>query len=128
MPKHFIVSYRELAMTDTVPKTRCSTLSNISAGGIMFEADHDFPLDTMIILQLKIDQWEKFADGFFKFDQQSISKPFTAIGRIVWTKEVQGESRHLLGVVLDNVDETHRKAFTRYLEHIVASASAAPSN
>ena len=62
--KRFIVKYKELAMSDEVKDVFLSQLVNISATGLLFESVKAYPVDTVLKLELKIDQWKKFSSDF----------------------------------------------------------------
>lgn len=118
IPKEFIVEYKELTLTKKAAKKHSSKLVNISVGGILLESGQLFPPDTLLKLELKMPSWQKHSDDFYKFDQTSISEPFTAIGKVVRSEEVVKGKLYKLGVELVNVDKGHSDVLRKYLESL----------
>lgn len=97
---------------------------DVSEGGVRFEGAEAPTVGTLLQVALILQGWHRHTSEFLKYDDLSISKPLTAIGRVVRCAPGQ-EGRHEVGVEFLDIWDDHWRAMRLYLEKERAKAEGA---
>jgi len=92
---------------------------DVSEGGVRFDAPRPFELGIPIQVALVLQGWHRHTSGFLKYGETSLSKPLTAIGRVVRCAPLEG-GEHEIGVEFVDIWEDHWVAMRTYLQREMA--------
>jgi hypothetical protein len=112
------VGFQELSFS-TEPEPATSVYGDISAGGLLLSSPRDFPLGTLLKLELRVPGWGKHQGHFGPAHDQDL-RPLVAVGQVVRIETLDAGDFEL-GVKFLNVYPDDQEALRKFIE---ASASA----
>lgn len=121
MDHNFNVTLSVLTMSEEAKEKISLPLINISASGILVVSYKLFSVDTLLKIDIHIQQWEKYSSRFLKYDQTSVSRPFTAIGRVARILPTGEGKGYYLGIEFVNCDSVDQTALRRYVDSLKAA-------
>lgn len=100
---------------------------DVSEGGVGFkDSPREFVLGIPIQVALLLQGWHRHTSEFLKYDDTSISRPLTAVGRV--TRCAKGDDgNYEVGVEFLDIWEDHWNAMRVYLEKERARLQAEPA-
>ena len=114
IPKNSKVTYNELRYPADESGEKNTSMKNLSAGGVLFNAGES--IGTVLKIDITAQGWEKHHPGFLKIEKTSLSRPITAIGEVVRSKEFLKNKEYEIAVKFINIYEDDLKALTGYIE------------
>ncbi len=92
---------------------------NIAEQGVCFTSSTPYEADTVLSMKIDLQGWQVFLRTVLSIvDDSSEIKPLTAVGRVVWSKEMPGNGGYEVGVDFTDISEDDYHAFKQYL-HII---------
>ncbi len=88
---------------------------DVSEGGVRLVLEQPLDPERPVQVALVLQGWHRHTSGFLKYDETSISRPLTAIGRVVRVRPV-GNGRYEAGIEFVDIWEDHWQAMRIYLE------------
>lgn len=88
---------------------------DVSEGGVRFEAPSAPVLGAVVQVALVLQGWHRHTSGFLKYEETAVSKPLTAIGRVVRCFPTP-DGAYEVGVEFVDIWDDHWRAVRRYLE------------
>ncbi len=88
---------------------------DVSEGGVGLVVERPLDPETPVQVALRLQGWHRHTSEFLKYDETSVSRPLTAIGRVVRARAL-GDGRHEVGVEFVDIWEDHWRAMRAYLE------------
>lgn len=121
LPKQARISCQEV----TYPLGRTPELSvqllDVGEGGCRLESPQPFEVGTPLQIALVLQGWHRHAPGFLKHGESDLSRPLTALARVVRCEQA-ADGVHDLGVQFVDIWEDHWKAMRLYLERELEKA------
>jgi len=114
--KNSTVEFKELEFPISKEGFFTSHILNISANGVIFEAEKKFSIDTMLQLRINLIGWHKEKNDFYKFDETAVSEPLLAIGRVVRIEELKKAKSYKIGVEFINLNEDDKEALISFIQ------------
>ncbi len=115
IPKRARITCQEI----TYPLGRAPELEaemrDVSEGGVRLVLSRTLEPDRPVQVALKLAGWHRHTSEFLKHGEDSVSRPLTAIGRVVRTRPVE-EGRVEVGIEFVDIWDDHWKAMRVYLE------------
>ncbi len=99
---------------------------DVSAGGVRFRSPVAFPEDAVLQVALTLQGWHLHTSGFWRYDETAVSKPLTAIARVVRCTPAEDGAQEV-GVQFLDIWEDHWRAMRLYLEEQLAETGAVPA-
>lgn len=95
-----------------------NVVSNISAGGIMFETNSSYEIGSLLKIEIDIPGWYKHRAEFYK-NPADASKPFVALATVVRIEIVdRDDHKYEIGACFVNIDEGHLSALMKFVKSI----------
>ncbi len=92
-----------------------SSIINISASGLLFKSNHDFPEDSLIKVKLHIPEWQKYWHTHFAtLSDTDRNLPITAIAKII-RKQCQYPDHYNIAASFVSIDEGHQLAIKQWI-------------
>ncbi len=92
---------------------------NLSEKGICFSTPIQYPANTLLNLEIELHGWQNYLENVSSIvDNDSITKPLTAIGVVIWSKKVDGEEKYEVGVRFHDIYEDDYRAFYKYMDQL----------
>jgi c-di-GMP-binding flagellar brake protein YcgR len=107
------VGFQELTFT-AIPEPATSVYADISAGGLLLNSARDFPLGTLLKLEIRVPGWGKHQNGFGPAHDQDL-RPLVAVGKVVRIETLE-EGDFELGVKFLNVYPDDQEALRRFID------------
>ncbi|MHB8766146.1 MAG: PilZ domain-containing protein [Deferrisomatales bacterium] len=96
---------------------------DVSEAGARFDSPQPFAPGTLVQVALVLAGWHRHKTGFLKYDDTSVSKPLTALARVVRCLPAEG-GVHELGVEFVDIWDDHWRAMRIYLERELSRVEA----
>jgi hypothetical protein len=96
---------------------------DVSEGGVGFDAPLPLEVGTLLQVTLILQGWQRHTSEFLKYDETSLSKPLSAVGRVV-RRQALGGGQYEIGVEFLDIWEDHWRAMRIYLERESAKLEA----
>ena len=113
IPMGATVGFQELTFT-AIPEPATSVYADISAGGLLLNSARDFPLGTLLKLEIRVPGWGKHQNGFGPAHDQDL-RPLVAVGKVVRIETLE-EGDFELGVKFLNVYPDDQEALRRFID------------
>ena len=92
---------------------------NIAEQGVCFTSPSPYADGTVLSMKIDLQGWQLFLKTVLSIiDDNTEIKPLTAVGRVMWSREVPSGEGYEIGVKFTDIFEDDYKAFTQYL-HII---------
>jgi hypothetical protein len=92
---------------------------NIAEQGVCFTSSSPYEVGTVLSMKIDLQGWQVFLRTVLSIvDDNSEIKPLTAVGHVVWSKEMPGRGGYEVGVEFTDIFEDDYNAFKKYL-HII---------
>ncbi len=88
---------------------------DVSEGGVRLVLEKPLDPERPVQVALVLQGWHRHTSGFLKYDETSISRPLTAIGRVVRIRPLEN-GRYEAGIEFVDIWEDHWQAMRTYLE------------
>ena len=89
---------------------------NIGGGGICLTASAPYEPNTVLSLKINIGGWHGYKRPYSKILDMSSAAPLTAIGEVIWCKEMPNGAEYEIGIKFVDIYEDDYRAFMKYLE------------
>jgi len=112
------VGFQELTFSREA-EADSSTYLDVSAGGLLLSASREYPLGTLLKLEIRVPGWGRYQSAFgtsYELDQ----RPLVAVGQVVRV-EAMDDGMFELGVKFLNVYPDDQAALTRFIEAAAAT-------
>lgn len=88
---------------------------DVSEGGVGVEGPRAFEVGSPVQVTLRLHGWHRHTSGFLRYDDTAVSKPLTAVGRVVRCRSLAaGEFE--VGIEFVDIWDDHWRAMRLYLE------------
>ncbi len=115
LPKEVRMTCQEVTYPlGAAPEFELETV-DVSEGGVRFDAPGAFAPGAVVQVALVLQGWHRHTSGFLKYDETVVSRPLTAVGRVVRCLPEEGGAFEV-GVEFVDIWEDHWRAVRRYLE------------
>jgi hypothetical protein len=95
-------------------------MSNLSSGGVQFSCQQEYAPDTLLQMSMTLPGWTRHHPGFIRVYENSIGRPFTAVGRVLrCDRTAEGFS---VATKFVNVDPDDLQGLSKYLQKTCATA------
>jgi hypothetical protein len=119
LPKEAVTTCQEITYPLGAKPEVEIRMVDVSAAGVGFEAPRPFALGLPIQIALVLQGWHRHTSGFLKYDETALSKPLTAVGRVVRCNPLDAGG-YEVGVEFVDIWEDHWRAMRTYLQKEVA--------
>lgn len=116
IPKEFSVEVSKLYFPLSEESEEIGSGKNISGGGICLSVSRQYGLKTVLSLKIKIVGWQEYKSRFSKTADISSEDAITAVGEVVWSRELTDVSGYEIGIKFVKIYEDDYQAFIKYLE------------
>lgn len=106
--------YHELGLPCGQITSAFGRLRNISATGLLIEADASFPPESLLKLEIFIPNWMEYEHTNLNHDHSYPCKPLVAVGKVLRRKNTDGPKWEM-GIDFIAIDEKHKKAINRFV-------------
>ena len=113
IPMGATVGFQELSFS-TIPEPATSVYADISAGGLLLTSPRNYPLGTLLRLELRVPGWGKHQGRFGPAHEQDL-RPLVAVGQVVRIETLE-EGEYELGVKFLNVYPDDQEALRKFIE------------
>jgi c-di-GMP-binding flagellar brake protein YcgR len=103
-------------MSGTTDMDVKSTTKNISAGGILFQADIKFDIGELLKVEVVFPGWEQFKVEFYKGDALTETKPLVALVTVVRVEPIPGSEEFDVAACFSAIDQGHQWALRKFVE------------
>lgn len=117
IPREYLIEFSEFDFSGDKPSIP-SSLKDISGGGVRFETPQPIEIGTMLKMKLSIPGWDRHKTGFLQTGLQPPLEPLVTLGRVVRVDRAELEGKYDIGVAFECIDEDHRSAVMKHLEHL----------
>jgi c-di-GMP-binding flagellar brake protein YcgR len=107
------VGFQELTFA-SVPEPATSVYGDISAGGLLLSSTSQYPLGTLLKLEIRVPGWGKHRGGFGPVQDQD-NRPLVAVGQVVRIETLDAGD-YELGVKFLNVYPDDKEALRKFIE------------
>lgn len=119
LPKETSVTVNRLEYPLTKVKAEPVTTKNLSGNGICFTSQTKYKPNTLLDLKIELRGWQQHLHNIASIiDAATLTKPLTAIGEVMWSKELPEGDGYEVGVFFKDIYEDDYRAFLKYLERI----------
>lgn len=118
MPLEATVSFQELSFHKGGEPAQ-SSYKDVSVGGLLLESPREYPLGTLLKLEIRVPGWGRFQNHFGPV-QEADSRPLVALGTVVRIEQLD-QGGFELGIKFQNVYPDDLAALMKFVE---ASASS----
>ena len=116
IPFRYPLTVRRMTMLkESQEQEMALALSNISAGGALFETSKIFEIGDVLLMKINIPGWERYKTDFIRPGQLTQSGPLTAIATVVRV-ELLKAGHYDIGVCFSGIDEWHQKALVKLIK------------
>jgi hypothetical protein len=116
LPRSSRVTHAQLDFSPGSTPSTAGTMHDLSARGLRFESDREYPVGALLKLALDLPGWEKEKVDFFKSDPGEALQPLVVLAEVRWVKPAG--DRFEIGALFINIDEWHHKALIKYLDKL----------
>ena len=107
----------EYPMSNTPEET--AVTKNIAEQGVCFTSSSPYAVGTVLSMKIDLQGWQLFLQTVLSIvDDGTDIKPLTAVGHVVWSKELPDNSGYEIGVEFTDIFADDYEAFKNYL-HII---------
>ncbi|WP_461393560.1 PilZ domain-containing protein [Deferrisoma sp.] len=115
IPKRATITCQEITYPlGQAPELEAEML-DVSEGGVRLVLGRPLDPERPVQVALRLVGWSKHSSEFLKHDQDSVTRPLTAIGRVARHRPLDG-GRHEVGIEFVDIWDDHWQAMRRYLE------------
>ena len=118
IPMGASVSFQELSFQKEPPSGQ-SVYLDVSAGGLLLSSPREFPLGTLLKLEIRVPGWGKHQNHFVPAFELDL-RPLVAVGQVVRVEQMEGND-YEIGVKFLNVYPDDLAALMKFIH---ASAPA----
>ena len=115
IPKRARITCQEITYPLGAAPELDAEMVDVSEGGVRLVVDRPLAPEMPVQVALRLQGWHRHTAEFLKYDETSVSRPLTAIGRVVRARELD-DGRHEVGVEFLDIWEDHWRAMRAYLE------------
>lgn len=119
LPKETSVTVNRLEYPLTNARAEPVTAKNLSGNGICFTSPTKYQPNTLLDLKIELRGWQQHLHNISSIiDAATLTKPLTAIGEVMWSKELPQGEGYEVGVFFKDIYEDDYRAFLKYMERI----------
>jgi len=113
IPMGATVSFQELTF-EKAPEPWESVYGDLSAGGLLLASPRDYPMGSLLKLELRVPGWGKHLNHFGPV-QDNEFRPLVAVGQVVRVEQLEDGSFEL-GIKFLNVYPDDQAALRRFID------------
>lgn len=113
IPMGATVSFQEISFQKEVSSDQ-SVYLDVSAGGLLLSSSKEYPLDTLLKLEIRVPGWGKHQGHFAPAHEMDL-RPLVAVGQVVRVEKLES-GEYELGVKFMNVYPDDWSALVKYIE------------
>lgn len=119
VPKNVTIVVKRLEYPLTSAKPNPAITKDVAGRGLCFVSTEAYEPGCLLCLEIELRGWQQYLQNVFSIvDAATVSKPLTAIGEVVWSKQLSSNKGYRVGVCFQDIYEDDRKAFQKYLAKI----------
>lgn len=88
---------------------------DLSAGGLLFESTHLYPIGDVIRIEMKLPGWDKYREQLIKPGAPSSPELLITLAEVV-RSEIVRAGFYEIGVAFVGIDEAHQRALKKYIQ------------
>ena len=115
LPKNAQIICQEIAYPLAETPEVIAQMVDVSEGGVRLGIPQPFEAGTLMRIDLKLQGWHLHTSEFLKYDDTVLSRPLTAVARVVRQRPLE-DGRHEVGLEFIDIWEDHWKAMREYLK------------
>ncbi len=114
-----MVSMLQYPMVDVEEKQ--AVTSDMAEKGICFQTTEHYEQGSTLKLAINLYGWQNYLQSTASLlDAETMSKPLTAIGEVVWSRELDSKGGYEVGIEFKDIYEDDLKAFKKYLALVLS--------
>lgn len=119
LPRETSVIVNRLEYPLTNVRAEPVTTKNLSGNGICFTSPTKYQPKTLLDLKIELRGWQQHLHNISSIiDAATLTKPLTAIGEVMWSKELPDGEGYEVGVFFKDIYEDDYNAFLKYLGRV----------
>lgn len=119
LPREMSISVNRLEYPLSTKKGEAVISKNLSGNGICFLSPKQYEPNTLLDLKIDLRGWQQHLRNISAIvDTATLTKPLTAIGEVIWSKELPDGGGYEVGVSFKDIYEDDHHAFLKYIGKI----------